>query len=72
MVGRCATGAAEVGYRSTIDDGHWRRGSGAAMANTVPELRFEVLGPLRGWRAGTELDLGWPKQQTVLERTRVT
>jgi DNA-binding SARP family transcriptional activator/tetratricopeptide (TPR) repeat protein len=36
------------------------------MAYTVPALRFEILGPLRGWRAGDELDLGWPKQQTVL------
>ncbi|OLB77205.1 MAG: hypothetical protein AUI14_16760 [Actinobacteria bacterium 13_2_20CM_2_71_6] len=29
-------------------------------------MRFELLGPLRGWRASAELDLGWPKQRTVL------
>ncbi|HZE31216.1 MAG TPA: BTAD domain-containing putative transcriptional regulator [Actinoallomurus sp.] len=35
---------------------------------TVPgsALRFEILGPLRAWREGTELDLGPGKQRAVL------
>ena len=30
------------------------------------EVRFEVLGPVRGWHGGTELDLGSPQQRSVL------
>lgn len=29
-------------------------------------LRFEVLGPMRGWRGAREIDLGAPKQRAVL------
>ncbi|WP_067677069.1 AfsR/SARP family transcriptional regulator [Nocardia miyunensis] len=29
-------------------------------------MRFEVLGPVRGWRGPTELDLGTPKQREML------
>ena len=29
-------------------------------------LKFELLGPVGGWRDGTELDLGSPQQRTVL------
>jgi DNA-binding SARP family transcriptional activator len=32
----------------------------------MPELTFEVLGPLRARRDGVELDLGSPQQKTVL------
>src|SRR2546430_787533 len=65
MLGRCALDTAEVCYRPTIDR---REGGqlGGAMADTMPRLRFDLLGPLRGWRAGDELALGWPKQQPVL------
>jgi DNA-binding SARP family transcriptional activator len=30
------------------------------------EMRFEVLGPVRGWHRHTELDLGSPQQRAVL------
>ncbi len=30
------------------------------------ELRFSLLGPMQGWRGGTELDLGSPQQQATL------
>jgi DNA-binding SARP family transcriptional activator len=33
---------------------------------TAPDLRFEVLGPVRAWSNGTELDLGSPQQRAVL------
>jgi DNA-binding SARP family transcriptional activator/Tfp pilus assembly protein PilF len=36
------------------------------MTDMVRGLRFEVLGPLRGWLGDDELVLGWPKQQAVL------
>ncbi|MGH3171914.1 MAG: AfsR/SARP family transcriptional regulator, partial [Trebonia sp.] len=29
-------------------------------------MRFEVLGPVRGWLGETELDLGSPQQRGVL------
>ncbi|MFF7533283.1 BTAD domain-containing putative transcriptional regulator [Streptomyces bobili] len=29
-------------------------------------LRFELLGPVRAWRDGTELDLGFPQQRALL------
>lgn len=29
-------------------------------------MRFQVLGPLRGWRGETELDLGTPRQREML------
>ena len=32
----------------------------------MPELRFEVLGPLRARRDGVELDPGSPQQKAVL------
>jgi DNA-binding SARP family transcriptional activator len=31
-----------------------------------PEVRFEVLGPMRAWYGRTELDLGSPQQRAVL------
>jgi DNA-binding SARP family transcriptional activator len=31
-----------------------------------PEVRFEVLGPMRAWHGRTELDLGSPQQRAVL------
>jgi DNA-binding SARP family transcriptional activator len=30
------------------------------------EVRFEVLGPVRGWQGNTELELGSPQQRAVL------
>jgi DNA-binding SARP family transcriptional activator len=32
----------------------------------VQELRFEVLGPVRGWRGESEAELGSPQQRAVL------
>ncbi|MGW4470003.1 BTAD domain-containing putative transcriptional regulator [Nonomuraea sp. NPDC004354] len=32
----------------------------------LTETRFELLGPVRGWRADTELDLGSPQQRLTL------
>ncbi|MFI1972095.1 AfsR/SARP family transcriptional regulator [Streptomyces cinnamoneus] len=32
----------------------------------TPELRFALLGPVRGWSGGAELDLGRPQQREVL------
>lgn len=29
-------------------------------------LRFEILGPLKVWRAGQEVELGWARQRSVL------
>ncbi|MEH0422976.1 AfsR/SARP family transcriptional regulator [Streptomyces sp. B21-083] len=34
--------------------------------DATPEVRFAVLGPVRAWRAGTELHTGPPRQQALL------
>jgi DNA-binding SARP family transcriptional activator len=36
------------------------------MALVTTELRFSVLGPVRAWSAGAEIELGSPQQRTVL------
>jgi DNA-binding SARP family transcriptional activator len=36
------------------------------MFREVREVRFEVLGPVRGWHGKTELELGSPQQRAVL------
>jgi DNA-binding SARP family transcriptional activator len=36
------------------------------MAEALAPIRFAVLGPVRGWRAGVEVDLGPPQQKAVL------
>ncbi|KPI11675.1 transcriptional regulator, SARP family, partial [Actinobacteria bacterium OK074] len=36
------------------------------MATGSAPLRFSLLGPLRAWRGGTELELGSPQQRAVL------
>ncbi|MFJ2261098.1 BTAD domain-containing putative transcriptional regulator [Streptomyces sp. NPDC087844] len=36
------------------------------MSDDLPALRLSVLGPVRGWLAGTELDLGPPQQRATL------
>jgi DNA-binding SARP family transcriptional activator/tetratricopeptide (TPR) repeat protein len=38
----------------------------ATTAEIGGQLRFVVLGPLRGWSGDEELELGWPKQRTIL------
>lgn len=38
----------------------------AAARQDTAELRFTMLGPLRGWVGEVELDLGRPQQQEVL------
>src|SRR2546430_16260663 len=65
MLGRCALDPAEVCYSPPTDR---REGGqlGGAMADTMPRLRSELLGPLRGGRAGDGRALGWPKQQPAL------
>lgn len=36
------------------------------MIKAISELSFQLLGPIRGWRNGTELTFGTPKQRAVL------
>ncbi|MFC5181851.1 AfsR/SARP family transcriptional regulator [Actinomadura harenae] len=36
------------------------------METRIPPLRFGLLGPPRGWRGDTELDLGSPQQRALL------
>ncbi|MEU6408791.1 BTAD domain-containing putative transcriptional regulator [Microbispora sp. NPDC046933] len=36
------------------------------MAEAFGTVRYSLLGPLRAWRDGQELDLGWARQQAVL------
>ncbi|MFI0538636.1 BTAD domain-containing putative transcriptional regulator [Streptomyces sp. WSLK1-3] len=40
--------------------------SAAAGAEAGQAVRFQVLGPVRVWRAGLELDLGFPQQRALL------
>ncbi|WP_260470940.1 BTAD domain-containing putative transcriptional regulator, partial [Streptomyces sp. RP5T] len=40
--------------------------SAAAGEEAGQAVRFQVLGPVRVWRAGLELDLGFPQQQALL------
>jgi DNA-binding SARP family transcriptional activator len=37
----------------------------AEIAGSAAEIRFSVLGPIRAWRAGAELDVG-PRQQRLI------
>ncbi|WP_182880888.1 BTAD domain-containing putative transcriptional regulator [Microbispora sp. H10949] len=36
------------------------------MTEAVGRVRYSLLGPMKAWRDGEELDLGWARQQAVL------
>src|SRR5687768_2607490 len=40
--------------------------NGMAGQDVAGRLRFAVLGPVRAWRDGNELDLGTPLQRSIL------
>ena len=54
-----------------MGDDAFQRGQGTPSASSTSDgagtrISFEVLGPTRAWRDGTELDLGPPQQATLL------